>query len=171
MGYLKRRRSRFRDRQSIAAAFPSECDFDALEWAFAREWTAATRDAERRSFVRFAVRRRGVHKSQYDGVFHAALAVAHRRVRTDDVDAKALAEEILEAFEWFEENLVAHDPGQKRAVFWFRSGAVACIDRMWRLTRLLERAGFAIFIQETDSPGKIVFQDENQIAAVRQKAP
>jgi hypothetical protein len=37
-------------------------------------------------------------------------------------------------------------------------------------TRLLERAGFTIFIHETDAPGKVVYQDAHQIAARRPKA-
>jgi hypothetical protein len=170
VGYLKRRRSRLRERRSISAAFPSECDFDALEWAFAREWTAGVLESDSLPFVRFAVRRRGVPKGEYDGVFRAAYAVARRPLKTDDFDARVLAEEVLELLQWFEENLTSHDPRAKRAVFWFRSEAVACIDRVWRLTRLLERAGFTIFIQETDAPGKVVYQDDNQIAALRPKS-
>ncbi|MGH7438119.1 MAG: hypothetical protein ACRENE_20745 [Polyangiaceae bacterium] len=42
-----------------------------------------------------------------------------------------------------------------------------CIDSVWELRRLLERAGFTVSALMTTSPGAVVFQDELQIAALR----
>jgi hypothetical protein len=171
MGYLKRRRSRMRDALGLRKAFPAEVDLNALDWASAREWTTAAREVDRLPFVRFAVRRKGIPDNAYNGVFETAYALAQRPATPDDPEAAAFVDHIREILKWFEENLVAPDPGARRAVFWFRSRAVPCIERVWELTRLLKRAGFTVLVRETDAPGKIVYQDENQIAALRRRSP
>jgi hypothetical protein len=171
MGYLKRRRSRMRDLQSAQDAFPEEVDHDALAWAFAREWTQATRELDRSSFVRFAVHQRGVPKAAYQGIFQTAYAVARQRVPDGDVERADLAAHVRELLDWFEEHLRPHDPRRRRAVFWFRASATECIDRVWELRRLLERAGYTVSVLETTSPGHIVFQDELQIVALRPVEP
>lgn len=166
MGYLKRRRSRMRDADAFREAFPDDVDFNELEWAFAPQWTAEQRAGSTQSYVRFAVRERGVPAKAYWGTFHAAYRIVKQPVAPDDLDRAALVAELGALLAWFEKHLKPHRPRQRPARFWFFATAAECLDRMWEMTRLIERAGYVVLVRETDDPGKIIYRDAFQVAAV-----
>jgi hypothetical protein len=75
---------------------------------------------------------------------------------------------IEEAYEWFNENLtvpLARDL-DRRAVFWFRPEARECVQAAWNLTTAYRDVGIAVSLRRTDCPGRIVYADQNQIAAI-----
>jgi hypothetical protein len=163
VGYFNRRRSRMRDLQAFASAFPADAALDAAAWASAGEVTEDTRARVAEAYVRFAVRARGLAEHAYRGIFHTAYSLARGRVGSDD---KARLDELLV---WFEANLPPHDPRSRRAVFWFRSGAAECIDRAWELVFIVQRAGFKVLVLHTDAPGRVVYRDDHQVAALPHK--
>jgi hypothetical protein len=71
---------------------------------------------------------------------------------------------------WFDRNLRA--PRRLRrvaAIFWFRphvAGETEIWARIVELARLLCRYGYYVEVARTTRPGKIVYHDETQIAAV-----
>jgi FMN phosphatase YigB (HAD superfamily) len=148
-----------REALAFESAFPEDVDLDALAWAFARDATGEP-PPEADSYLRFAVRARGLPESAYRGIFHTAYAL----LKKDDgsPDQKRLRELLI----WFEANLHPHDPRMKRAIFWFRRDAVDCIERVWELVHIVQRAGFKVVLLSEHAPGRIVYRDAHQIAAL-----
>jgi hypothetical protein len=159
MGYLKRRRSRMREARAFDAAFPADADLDALSWAYARDATAEP-PPEADLYLRFAVRARGLPESAYRGIFQTSYEIYRKAGSFPDLVR------LRELLRWFETNLRPHDPKMRRAVFWFRRDAVDCIERVWELVHIVERAGFKVVLLSGHDPGRIVFRDAHQIAAL-----
>lgn len=69
---------------------------------------------------------------------------------------------------WFEQNLPLPDRSrlESRAIFWFKVGAGETADRAWELARFLKRHGPRVELLRTRRPGRIVYEDDAQIAAV-----
>jgi hypothetical protein len=69
-------------------------------------------------------------------------------------------------FRWF--NLNIRHPGRlpRRAVCWFRADADECLKRIRELIEIYRVANHTVWMQSTTRPGRIVYQDEHQIAAV-----
>ena len=49
---------------------------------------------------------------------------------------------------------------------WFRADSVECIQRLRVLIEAYRMAGYAILMQATQTPGRVVYQDDVQVAAI-----
>ena len=76
-----------------------------------------------------------------------------------------------EIFKWFNKNLkVPNEITDKygfgtRAISWFKCDAHEYIDRMRSFVQILDNHGYKVKQITTDRPGKIVYEDDYQIAA------
>jgi hypothetical protein len=120
------------------------------------------------TYIRFQTTLRCPSTGTRLGVFRAA------RQLQDDFD---LTDEELETLRkslgWFNDYLrVPRLRGKKtRDVFWFRSTAQEMIDRIWDIVAIFQSAGLHVEKHRTDSPGAIVYSDEQQIAAIPRRTP
>ncbi len=116
-------------------------------------------------YIRFAVTQRD-HDTGYPmGVFMAANELR------DSIDADPdLVARLHEHRRWFNANLPAPaDYGGKvepRSIFWFKPDASECIRRIWTLAALLHEGGYFVRRITCTRPGRIVFEDDHQIAAI-----
>jgi hypothetical protein len=116
------------------------------------------------TYIRLVTPDRDEDSRQPRGLFSAAYELLHsgeleaddwRRLR-DDVD-------------WFVANLPAPKKApHKRAIFWFRSSADECVRRAWEMVQLLRLHGHQIEMVKCSDPGRIVFHDDFQVAALPQ---
>lgn len=115
------------------------------------------------AYIRFQCRLRCRYTGRPIGIFVAAGRVQDRKGVPESTQ-----EMLGDAISWFNQNLrvPALDDDQWRCLFWFRSGSQEIIRRLWELTYLLQDEG--IFIQKvrTCDPGRVIYQDEHQVAAV-----
>ena len=75
---------------------------------------------------------------------------------------------IDEALAWFNIHLTvpSRDDYTSRALFWFRPEASDHVAQAWSLTFALREAGIAVQLCRTRCPGRIVYRDPHQIAAI-----
>jgi len=97
------------------------------------------------------------------GVFRAAGAIEdlpHVPVYARDA--------LLESLAWFNRNLIVPRLRIKdrRAIFWFRSRATEYVRRIWDVVAVLREENVFVRLFTTTRPGKIVYADEYQIAAI-----
>ena len=99
------------------------------------------------------------------GVFQAAVTLRDQgEIRDVDRD------ELNGIMEWFERNL----PGRRafgsrlpaHAIFWFKASHHEVIRRAWQLVNLLRRYDMPVEMVKTVRPGRVVYEDEMQVAAV-----
>ena len=120
-------------------------------------------------FIRFIVKYFNRQtKREETGIFRAA-----DYVRDFSSIAAAEKENLQKLIEWFDENLPVpefYDDPTKRSeeqhtYFWFKTSATEFLDRMNALTGILEENGIkAEKLTAEETPGKLVFEDECQIA-------
>ena len=69
---------------------------------------------------------------------------------------------------WFERNLSLPDRSKlhRRAIFWFKAHAAKVVRRAWDLALALNEHGPPAEIFKTRRPGYIVYEDDQQIAAI-----
>jgi hypothetical protein len=116
-------------------------------------------------YIRFAVTQRDEDSGCSMGVFMAACELR------DSIDTHPdLVARVRSAKAWFNDNLAEpQDSGKEvepRAIFWFRSQAGECIRRVWDLVKLLDEGGCLARQLTCTRPGKIVYEDEHQVAAI-----
>jgi len=154
MGYFKRRLDRGRSRELVRALNDAAVD--------GRAWEKIPDGPPRApGFVRFSVRERHEESGRRCGIFAAAYDVLESAA-TDPHHAQA----VRDALRWFERELPVPDLRQKRAIFLFKSEARACMDHIWKLSDALSHAGVWVEIQTIARPGRIVYQDEQQVAVL-----
>ena len=104
-------------------------------------------------FVRFAV--------GDSGLFQAAYALR---------DAKTLAAReragLADQLSWFSAELRPHAPAEQAAIFWFKADAREHVGRVWGLVHFLQWYGQDVRMWTSRRPGRIVFEDASQVAAV-----
>ncbi|WP_435106918.1 hypothetical protein [Arhodomonas sp. AD133] len=77
-------------------------------------------------------------------------------------------------YDWFKSNLavpptLAGSQGHSRkpaAISWFKESAIEHIDKMRQYAQLLASHDFLVQQLVTERPGKVVYEDEHQVAAV-----
>lgn len=119
-----------------------------------------------RRFIRFQTDLRLPHNGRPMGLFRATVALE------EDFDLPDYAYELLiESLDWFNCNLkVPTLPSLSgRCVFWFRTDSDELLERVWTLVALLNEEGLYVHQRTTSRPGKIVYSDEYQVAAVSGK--
>lgn len=159
MGYFRRKIRRKRCAEAIEAATQpvpqSLLDF----WHSAPD---SPPPAVRRSrFVRLAVGQRDPDSHQPQGVFAAACDV---RDSAELVEAEQ--RELNDVFRWFNTNLPVPKQLPPQAICWFKCQSQECIAHVWQIVHLLQSHGLAVWMMATERQGKVVYEDELQVAAV-----
>jgi hypothetical protein len=97
------------------------------------------------------------------GIFRAA----HEFLRTKK-HAEYVHQIVQESFDWFNENLQVPRLRERhwRAVFWFRSESCELLTRAWPLVNLLTALDIHVHKIRTQTPGRIIYSDRFQIAAI-----
>jgi hypothetical protein len=154
VGYLKRKLSRARSSKAIEHARASH-----PEAAAALPKTAI--GAGRGWFLRFVTDDRDTQTGKYAGVFE----IAYRLCREPDTGS-VTRDQLRAELDWFEKHLPVADPKNGAAVFFFKSDGGECTRRIWELARLLSEAGTAVTLKKVRHPGRIVYEDQYQVAAI-----
>ena len=154
MGYFKRKLDRGRSRSLVREL--NDAAVDGKAWLAIPDGPPPGP-----GFVRFSVndlheqsgRRRGIFCAAYDVLVSA---------ETDPRHAKA----VRAALGWFERELPIPDLRNKRAIFLFKTEATACMKHIWTLSDALSHAGVWVQMQTIARPGRIVYQDAQQVAVL-----
>ena len=122
-------------------------------------------------FTRFIVKYYNKQtKREETGVFRAA-----DYVRDFSAIGQAERDELQKLIEWFDNNLPVpefYDDRSKRSeeqhtYFWYKDSATGFLDKMKALTMILEENGIKVErLVAQEIPGKLVFEDECQIAVI-----
>jgi hypothetical protein len=123
----------------------------------------------RERYLRFVTERVDGSSGKRQGIFQAAAELVEGRELRDYERAE------LEGVQWwFGVHLGVPDRfsrsrrsgAARRAICWFRSGARRLISRMHLMCWILNEHGLCTEMITTRRPGYVVFEDENQVAAV-----
>lgn len=117
------------------------------------------------TFIRFVIPNQDPSSQQKQGVFMAFSEL---------IDEKSLYQWELDAHNdaqnWFRDNLLVPDVQSKYekpfAISWFKSTASEHIKKMRQLTEILTAHEYDVEQLVTTRPGKIVYEDRFQIAAI-----
>jgi hypothetical protein len=128
------------------------------------EWIAADERPPRNDqtkYIRLMTDENDPDSQQLSGVFQ----VAYQLVRSSDLQAEE-HKQLSEALDWFDANLPVPKKVPRRSIFWFKSDAGESINRIWQIVNVLRAHGHDVRMMRTDKPGKVVYEDDLQIAAV-----
>ncbi len=155
MGYFKRpvRRGKARS-ERIAFAEPARA-IDPARWVLCTR--RLLRPASDR-YVRFVVLN---PSGNTVGLFQSSDLLHAQRDWPASVHATCEA-----TFRWFNGAFRVPKRLPKTAVCWFRADAVELIKRMRTLVELYRLAGYQVLMQTTSTPGRIVYRDDHQVAAI-----
>jgi hypothetical protein len=156
MGYFKRKLDRGRARDAIQEMH--DAALEEGEWA---PWSEEKARQPKASFLRFAIGETSPISDRRWGLFSAAYILLGRP-HLGEAERNAIQGEL----DWFSENLHAPDVDSDKAIFLFKSDAGECTRRIWHLVALLREAGYAAEMQVVENPGKVVYEDEHQVAVV-----
>lgn len=114
-------------------------------------------------YIRFQTLHPAPHSSWPLGIFRAANVL--RELAESEDSSVGWIEEV---YDWFNTNLPVppHKEIDPRAVFWFRSDAIVPVAEAWKLTAAYREAGLWVRLYRTNRPGRIIYQDQFQIAAI-----
>ena len=114
------------------------------------------------TFVRFETPYHCESSRQPLGIFWAAARV---EVRSDLHNWTR--EWLIDRSEWFGAHLPVprFDDIDGRAIFWFRPQS-KIVSEVWHLVAILREEGVPVGLRRTHMPGRIVFSDDFQIAAI-----
>jgi hypothetical protein len=114
------------------------------------------------TFVRFETPNYCRDSLQPAGVFWAVADVEER----EDLD-RWTRDWLAERSAWFGKHLPVPRRHQinERAIFWFRPRA-KCIRDIWSLIAILREEGLTVSLRRTTRPGRIIYTDDHQIAAI-----
>ena len=119
-------------------------------------------------FLRCIVRKQDRDSRSFSGLFTEAHALREAR------DLEAHEEAQLQNFlTWMKENLqeppCLAEPGNGRAICWFKDTAGTPLEKAWEVASLLRERGVPIEMIKSESPGKIIYEDDWQVAAKPRK--
>ncbi|MEM8875479.1 MAG: hypothetical protein AAGD32_14625 [Planctomycetota bacterium] len=120
-------------------------------------------------FIRFVVDELDEDSGRRLGVFQAASDVLDRVDVSEEVSVP-----LCQHLRWLNRHLEPptkfSDSKKKhaanRAIGWFRPTASEHIARMREICRILNEFGLATQVILSDKPGKVVYEDEHQIATI-----
>jgi hypothetical protein len=117
-------------------------------------------------YIRFVITQIDMDSHQSQGLFIAAQTL----LASGDLsmeERKTLQEELV----WFNQNLPSPDKPyiRGRVIFWFRSSAKECIQRMWNVANILRVQGHLVEVQKCVRLYNVVYHDEWQVAAFPHK--
>jgi hypothetical protein len=118
------------------------------------------------TYLRFQTPLRCNHTARPLGIFAAA-----GHVETSSNVDETLRACIGDMLDWFGDHLhiPTLDDEAWRALFWFRASSRNMVTRMWDLVTWVREAGMPVQMQRTRDPGKIVYIDKHQVAAVARR--
>jgi len=115
-------------------------------------------------YIRFAVLDTDPDSGRAGGV----LVAAHN-LRDEGALSPIEHEALKTAIAWFNDHLTVpallQQPGNRRAISWFKPAADEAIRRMWRLKSLLDPHGYHVEVLRTVRPGMVIYEDEWQVVA------
>jgi hypothetical protein len=112
-------------------------------------------------FLRFVI-------TQVDDVSHkpqGLFVAAHELIDSGELPLDE-RDQLREILIWFNQNL----PSPRRmaaspAIFWFKSSADECIERMWELVEALRYHGYLVEVEKCRELANIIYEDKFQMAA------
>ena len=119
-------------------------------------------------YIRFVVARKDEESGRRLGVFHAMADLQ------ESLDITSEERNQLDAVgKWFRDQLpsparlsVSAKPNRKpQAISWFKTSATEHIERIRSVEHILRAHGIFVETLTTMRPGKIVYEDEHQVAA------
>ena len=158
MGYLRRKLRRSRCRAEIDHVMTRPVAPGLAEWVRATPQPPRGPDFH---FIRLATQTIDDQSHEPQGVFAAAYELLR-----DQTLARRHREALDHLLDWFRDNLTVPKNVYPLSIFWFRSDAHPCIENIWRLIDVLRANDIIVTMMHTDKPGKVVYQDALQIAAV-----
>jgi hypothetical protein len=100
-----------------------------------------------------------------DGVF----AAGHYLLKKGALSPEE-AKMFKETDEWFDQHLPEPEyykrGNPEKAVSWFKENALPLVDRLNPVVDMLARHGIECHMVRTDTPGRIIYEDEYQVGAV-----
>ncbi len=115
------------------------------------------------SYIRFQTGLRCRSTGRSLGIFFAAGQLQ------DEEQVKPYFDESLRAtLNWFNKNLRAprQDEIPTQCLFWFDCSSPRVISTVWELVTLLRQHDVYVMYRRSTDPGKIVYRDAHQIAAI-----
>ena len=115
------------------------------------------------SYLRFQTNIRCENTGRWIGIFSAA-----GELRDDDRIEPWFAEPLRETLQWFNTNLKVPNAEQvkKRCLFWFDCNSPDVLGAVWDLVTVLRQHDIDVASTKCVDPGKIVYRDRHQIAAI-----
>lgn len=154
MGYFKSqiRRGRAREEKLAWLEPAREISLDGWQLCDLRF------NPDRESFLRFVVE---TPDEGPIGLFRSSYLLYESNALTDSVRSA-----LKYAYNWFNQNIELPRRLPRRAVCWFRADATESVNQMRILVEVFRMAGYPVWMHATRTPGKIVYQDELQVAAI-----
>lgn len=125
--------------------------------------------SKRNTFVRFVADAVDADSGKRQGVFQAAYALldgnelpAYEREQLQH-DLHCFRDHLRVPTRFAQSRSKAAAP---KAIGWFKSSATDAVGRMHAICRVLEEHGVQTHMITTDRPGYVVYEDDQQIAAV-----
>ena len=113
------------------------------------------------NFRRYAVK--GVLQ---DSQHHSGIFVAAGELSRSGELWRDEYERLGRALNWFNANLIIPKGVPRKAIFWFKPSAAECHWRTYEIVRLLRLYGYTVWMLEARRPGRIVYEDELQVAVL-----
>jgi|GEM_PF-2484035 len=154
MGYFKQpiRRSTARD-EKLAWLEPTRT-IKLDDW----QRCGKTFKPKPKTFLRFVVE---MPEGGQIGLFRGGELIDDPEILSD-----SLLSEMNDTFRWFNKNLKVPRRLPKTAACWFRADAQESISKLRTLIEIYREAGHHVWMHASLAPGRIVYQDDLQIAAV-----
>jgi hypothetical protein len=123
-------------------------------------WSSVERDfrTSRDQFIRFAI--------EYSNGTRIGLFQSNLLIEDNNGIPDSMKSALRQSFDWFNRHMRVPRRLPRNAVCWFRASARSHVAQMRTLTEIYRAAGLTVVMQSTATPGRVVYQDEVQIAAV-----
>jgi hypothetical protein len=158
MGYFKQKRSRRREGVPKAALRLGRVQ-GAAE-------VRVTQPFEEWRFVRLSVPAWHWGTGEGQGIFRVAGVVRENMRLSEDQDRQ-----LASTLRWFNKRLPCPRIFDAKAIFWFKFSAAECRRRVSHLARHLRALGVEVVVTETNMPGRVIYEDDLQVAAVPPAQP
>jgi hypothetical protein len=128
------------------------------------EWVSANNrppKRDRNKYIRFATDDHDPDSLQSTGIFQAAYQLTR-----SPAPSSPEVKELIEVIEWFGANLPSPKQVAPAAIFWFKSDSRELINPIWCIVKALRRYGREVRMMRMEKPGRIICEDDFQIAAI-----